>query len=329
MGIATSILESTGRLLAPAISKLFLKRVNLFDAFQACGVHVVPNHFYNPVPDTRTINPALFDSPSKLPAVDLRLPDQLRLMRDLRARFAAEFDAFKSDPTTTPGEFSFDNVMFGPVDAEILYGLVRLNKPRRIVEIGSGNSTRLSAMAILANQRDDPSYSCELTCIEPYPSPALRAGFPGLTRLIEDRVERVPLSTFEGLAQNDILFIDSSHVLKIGSDVHYEFLELLPRVGVGAIVHVHDIFFPFDYPRSWVMQEHRFWTEQYLLQCFLMFNRAYEVLWCSTAAEHAYPDDVAKCFPSLARERARPAGKWANRAVCVGPTSFWMRRTTA
>lgn len=330
MGAATAILEAVGRALAPAMSKLFLRRGGLFESFQKQGVHVVPNHFYSPVPDTRTINPKLFDEPSHLPAIDLRLPAQLELMRSLRARYGAEFDAFRSEPSASPappGEFSFRNVMFGPIDAEILYGLVRTHKPARIIEIGSGHSTRLAAAAALANQREDPSARCELVCIEPYASEELKRGFPGLSRLITERVENVPISLFEGLKPNDILFIDSSHVLKIGSDVQYEFLEILPRVGVGALVHVHDIFFPFDYPRTWVMQQRRFWTEQYLLQTFLMFNNAFETIWCSTAAEHAFPRDIAECFPSAARERAKPGGIWHDRTVSVGPTSFWMRRT--
>ena len=326
MGAAASVAEAVGRVLAPAISKVFLRRGGLFEAFQATGMHVVPNHFYSPVPDTRTISPRLFDTASALPGVDLRLGEQLALMRELRAKYGAEFDQFRSDATETPGEFSFDNVMFGPVDAEILYGLVRKYKPGRILEIGSGHSTRVSAKAILANQKEDAGYRCDLTCIEPYASEALKKGFPGLTRLVQERVENVPLSMFEGLKPNDILFIDSSHVLKIGSDVQYEFLEVLPRVGVGAIVHVHDIFFPFDYPRSWVVENRRFWTEQYLLQAFLMFNSSFETMWCSTAAEHAYPKEVLECFPSAARERSKAGGKWADRSVCVGPTSFWMRR---
>lgn len=329
MSIAGRIADSAGRLLAPAMSRLFLKRPRLFEAFQSSGVHVLANHFYNPVPDTRALGPKVFDQASLMPGVNLNLPRQVELMRQFRSRFAPELDAFPSIlPQGAPaGSFSFDNVMYGPVDAEVLYSMVRMFKPRRIIEIGSGHSTRLSAMGILANQREDPAYRCELTCIEPYPADSLRAGFPGLSRLIVEPVERVPLSMFEGLGENDILFIDSSHVLKIGSDVQYEFLEVLPRVGVGALVHVHDVFFPKDYPRAWVMDEKRFWTEQYLLHAFLMFNRAFEVLWCGTAVEHAHPRELAEAFPSLARERAKAGGRWHQPSICIAPASFWMRRT--
>ena len=326
MGLPGRAVEAMGRAMAPVLSKYVLRRPNLFDAFQRHGVHVLSNHFYNPVSDTRTINPRLFDTASALPGIEMNIAGQLAMMKDFQRRFGAEYAKFETGPVSAPGAFTFDNGMYGPVDAEILYCTVRANKPRRIVEIGSGHSTRLSAMAILANQREDPAYKCDLTCIEPYPSDALRAGFPGLTKLMVEPVEKVPLSMFEGLGEGDILFIDSSHVVKVGSDAQYEFLELLPRVGVGAIVHVHDIFFPFDYPERWVKTEHRFWNEQYVLQAFLMFNKAFEVLWCGTAAEHAAAGDVAAAFPSLARERARKGGKWEKGSTCVCPASFWMKR---
>lgn len=326
MGLLGRVVESVGRITAPVLSQTVLKRVGLFEEFQRHGVHVLPNHFYNPVPDTRTINPRLFDRASELPGINMNIAGQVAMMKDFQRRFGTEYAQFPSDAVEGPGAFSFDNVMYGPVDAEILYCMVRANKPRRIIEIGSGHSTRLSAMAILANQKDDSGYACDLTCIEPYPSAALRAGFPGLTRLIDKRVEEVPLSMFEGLGAGDILFIDSSHVVKAGSDAQYEFLEVLPRVGVGALVHVHDIFFPFDYPKDWVMREHRFWNEQYQLQSFLMFNSAFEVMWCGTAVQHAAGADLSAAFPSMTRERAKTGGKWQTGSVCVCPASFWMKR---
>src|SRR4029077_19197551 len=120
--------------------------------------------------------------------------------------------------------------------------------------------------------------SSPLMCIEPFPQKFLRAGFPGLQSLMERKVQDVDLNFFSQLQSGDILFIDSSHTVKIGGDVNYLFLEVLPRLNPGVIVHVHDIFLPFDYRRDWVMDELRFWTEQYLLQAFLMFNSDFEVL---------------------------------------------------
>ena len=141
-----------------------------------------------------------------------------------------------------------------------------------IIEVGSGFSSLLAAEAIARND------SSALICIEPFPPEFLRKGFPGLHSLIEKKVQDIDLEFFSQLDSGDILFIDSSHTVKIGGDVNYLFLEVLPRLKPGVIVHVHDIFFPFDYRRDWVMDEFRFWTEQYLLQAFLTFNSEFEVL---------------------------------------------------
>lgn len=322
MSLASKVAVALGPVVGPVIAKVFLQRRQLFDLWQRLGVHVVPNHFYEPVADTRTLEASRFTNASAMPGVDLRVSEQVKLMREMRARFGAEYDAFVDEAVPgAPGHaFHLDNGMYGPVDAEVLYSLVRMHKPARVIEIGSGHSTKVTAMALLANQRESGGKLGELTCIEPYPRAWLKQGFPGLTRLIEKRAEEVPLEMFSGLGPGDMLFIDSSHVLKIGSDVQYEFLEIVPRVGVGALVHVHDIFFPKEYPRWWVMEEHRFWTEQYLLQAFLAFNRAFEVVWCGTAVDHAHRTELEAAFPSLARWRKN---KGAER---VGPASFWMRR---
>lgn len=317
------IADGLARLLMPACAPL-LKRASVFEALQARGVHVVPNHFYGPVPDTRKIEQTRYSTASEMVGVDMRLDAQTALLRELSGEFGREFEAMLAGAADRQGAFTFDNVMFGPIDAEVLYWLVRRHKPSRIIEIGCGHSTRLSASAIRANA--SAGRSCELTCIEPYPSPALRAGLQGVTRLIEEPVERVAISEFQGLGENDVLFIDSSHALKIGGDVQWEFLELLPRVGVGALVHVHDVFFPFDYPEVWVKQERRFWTEQYLLQAFLMFNSCFEVIWCSSAMRHARPSELRTHVPSWERELNRTGGQWNMGSASVAGTSLWMRR---
>jgi len=311
--------DALGRALSRPFCRLFLRRPNLFDTWQACGWHVVPNHFYEPVPDTRTLDSRLFDKPSGMPGVDLRLDAQRGMLKRFAAEFGAEYNRFPEAPVGPQPAVHLKNGMFGPGDAETLYCMVRANRPRRIIEIGSGFSTLFALEAVRATRAADPGYSCEVTCVEPYPRDWLRT-LKGI-KLVQDRVETLPLSLFEGLGEGDILFMDSSHVLKIGSDVHYEFLELIPRVGVGALVHVHDIFFPMDYPRDWVLGKRRFWTEQYLLQAFLAFNRAFRVEWAGAAMLRAYPEDVFAAYPSTRR------GSEADPQFGIG--SFWMKRTAA
>jgi hypothetical protein len=152
----------------------------------------------------------------------------------------------------------------------------------------------------------------EVVACEPYPEEVLLRGLDGLT-LRQTIVQEIPLSEFESLQANDILFIDSSHVLKIGSDVQYEFLEVIPRLRPGVIVHVHDIFLPAEYPRPWVMDQLRFWTEQYLLQAFLAFNDTFEILWAGSYMHLTHPERLERAFRSYRRTT-----RW--------PGSFWMRR---
>jgi hypothetical protein len=191
--------------------------------------------------------------------------------------------------------------------------MIRHYKPRRIIEIGSGYSTRCAASAIVRNRQIDPQYECELIAIEPYPDNVLKTGFPGFTRLIPLNLQEVPLSDFEKLQKNDILFIDSSHVLKIGSDVQYEYLELLPRLSSGVLVHLHDIFLPREYPKRWVIQQHKFWNEQYLLQAFLSFNSGFETVWAGGYIHNKYPEKIIEAFSFRNTNSESPGSYWIRR----------------
>jgi len=285
-----------------------------FRLAETLGVHILPAHFYSPVPAVDQLAEDLWSRASELPGIDMRESQQLDLLGTLAQKFREEFARFPEQPApNTPAHrYYAANGAFAGVDAAFLYSLVRHYKPRRIYEVGSGFSTFLAAEAILKNKNDDPTYQCELVAIEPYPNPALKMGFPGLSRLVPCRVQQVPPQEFAKLCENDILFIDSSHVLKLGSDVQYEFLEILPRLNHGVLVHVHDIFLPFEYPREWAVEMNRYWTEQYLLQAFLVHNSAFQVLLASAYLNARHPDALAACFPSPPSSR--------------GFGSFWMRK---
>jgi predicted O-methyltransferase YrrM len=280
---------------------------------QALGVHVTPNHFYSPVPDTRRINRQVFDRPSDLLGVDLREKEQLLLLESLASSFRAEYSLFpRRRSRTDPDTFYLDNKFFSSVDAELLYAMVRKLKPKRIVEIGSGYSTLLIVQAAAVNREADKS--AKIVCIDPYPRQFVTAlAASGHIELIQTSVERVPFENIGDLSNGDILFIDSSHVLKTGGDVHREFLELLPRLGPGSYVHVHDIFLPHDYPAEWVMDNHWFWNEQYLLQAFLSFNSEFEIVLAAAWLHYQHRDRLVESIPSYDPET-------------VLPGSFWMRR---
>ena len=256
--------------------RLFIKK--FFPVWQRMGFHITPNHFYEPVPDTRTLKDELWLNHSDLVGVEMNEEEQINLISHFSSKFKDEYESLPRFKTSPPYQYYVNNGTFESVDGEILYCMIRHFKPKKIFEIGSGNSTYLAAQAILINKEENGK-ECELIAVDPYPNDVLMAGFPGLSGLIPTKIQNIELSKFSELKENDILFIDSSHVLKIGADVQYEYLEILPRLNKGVIVHVHDIFLPAEYPKEWVLKKYRFFTEQYMVQAFLAFNNAFEVLW--------------------------------------------------
>lgn len=207
--------------------------------------------------------------------------------------------------------FNMSNGSFETVDAEVYYGMVRILKPKIIIEIGSGNSTKLATVAVLKNQRENGEYKCNITCIEPYPSDALSE--INNVEVIQKRLEDINFEFFDRLDENDILFIDSTHSLKIGNDVYFEYLEIIPRLRQGVYIHVHDIFIPNQYCKRWIYKSNHFWTEQYLLQAFLMYNSEFEVILPCNYLHTSKPDTLKEIFPSYPMDDD-------------GPGSFWMRR---
>lgn len=292
------------------ILRKFIKKT--FSFWQMLGFHITPVHFYESIPDTRELKDSLWRKHPELVGINMNEKKQLELLSFFASKFKKEYEAFPRNKTLIAYQYYVGNEGFESVDGEILYCMIRYFKPKRIIEIGSGNSTYLSAQAILKNKEEDGT-NCELIAVEPYPNKILEKGFPGFSKLIKNEVQEIPLSEFEKLRENDILFIDSSHVLKIGSDVQYEYLEILPRLNKGVIVHIHDIFLPAEYRKDWILKEYRFYTEQYLLQAFLTFNNVFEALWAGSYIHLKYPQLLERTFTSYS-----PKTVW--------PGSFWMRR---
>ena len=279
-----------------------------FRRFEQRGVHVTPVHFYQPIPDTSKLDDGLWDRVSELVGIDMDDSGQLHLLRDVFPQFRDEYEALPTAPTEDPACFHLGNGLFDGTDALALYCMLRHLRPRRVIEVGSGYSTRLAAQAALTNA------STELVCIEPYPGDVVAQGFAGLTELIASRVEHVSLDLFTSLEAGDVLFIDSSHVVKTGGDVAFLFLEVLPRLRQGVVVHVHDVFLPHEYPRECVVDGLRFWNEQHLLQSFLMFNSEFRVLLANNYLATRYMDILKETFPT---------SPW------WGGGSFWMQRVSA
>jgi hypothetical protein len=303
------------RAIAHVYARLLHRRVVTDKAFfrlwERRGYHITPVHYYEPLPDTRALRDDLWQRRSELPGIRDTQEQQRRLLGDLTA-YKVEYEAFPRTHEAGKLGFYLHNGRYGPVDAEILYGMVRRFQPARIIEIGCGFSTLLALAAITKNREERPGYRCRLTGIDPYP-PAWLRGLPGMSDLIESRVQDVPLPTFADLDEDDILFIDSTHVAAVGSDVVYELLEIVPRVKKGVIVQVHDVYFPDEYPREGVMENFMFWNEQYLVQAFLAFNDSFEILLSGSLMNALRPEDLEQAFSSYRRGRTRPASLWIRR----------------
>jgi predicted O-methyltransferase YrrM len=233
-----------------------------------------PGHYYSPLPSHVEIAEAFarggFGPP--FAAVDLNEAAQFERLE----RFAAYYpeQPFSGEPAAGR-RFYLNNPSYGAFDAIMLYGMLREARPRRIVEIGSG----FSSAAMLDLDELVLGGSVEFTFIDPEMKrlrELLREGDASRATLIERRVQEVPLDAFEALGANDVLFIDSSHVSKIGSDVNRIFFDILPSLAPGVLIHFHDIANNFEYPREW-LENGRAWNEQYLLRAFLMYNAAFRV----------------------------------------------------
>ncbi len=279
---------------------------------RAAGLRVYDydiNDFYWAVPDQDRIGQGVLNAVSELPGLRMNEPQQIELLRRLVERYKSEYQSLPAQRPADPDAFFWQNGSFGNHDAILLYCLIRELRPRKIIEIGAGASTRLTATALRKNRPDSP---CHFTTIDPYPDAVVAAGFDGLDKLIRSPVQQVPMDTFTALEAGDILFIDSSHVLHVGSDVHYEFLEVLPRIAAGVYVHVHDIFMPQEYP-AWAVRNGRFWDEQYLLQAFLAFNDSFEIVWAGNYMNHRNPGEMTRALAGYDAKKNQPGSFWMKR----------------
>jgi hypothetical protein len=273
-----------------AQSKSLLRRAAR-EGLRRRGYDVIARTHESPLPDVARL-PADTWRPSELVGVDLRLAEAWALVEGELARFIAEF----------PADFDLRNGTYESVDAETLYAMLRWARPPRVIELGSGASTHLIHAAGVREHR----------IFDPYPWTATPLGPVEGVPVRPLRAEDIPLSQFAELQAGDVLFVDTTHTVKTGGDVPRIILEVFPRLASGVLVHVHDIFLPHDYPRTWVVDMRRAYAEQYLLHAFLAFNDAFEVLLPAHALATSDPDRLRRVIPSF--------------GPGLAPGAFWMRR---
>lgn len=293
----------------------------LFRICQAFGIHIIRRHYYSPIPDTRRLTDELFSRQSSFMGISIDDAQHLEMLDRFHAEYKIEYAGLPRERQEAgAGKFYLNNGSFESVDAEVLYCVIRSRLPQQYLEIGSGYSTLLARQALRKNATQGHS-TPQMTLIEPYPrrivqdltdvDPTDIEDLP--VELIQKRVQDVPLDVFRSLRPNDILFIDSSHVAAIGSDVCYEYLEILPAIEPGVLIHIHDFFLPGEYPRKLVLDHHYFWNEQYLVQAFLSFNTSFEVVWAGSYMHMTHPEALRKAIPSYDPDRVRPGSLWIRR----------------
>jgi len=244
------------------------------------GALPMPVHYHSPVPDLKDLEQRqVWNRRSDLAGIDFRPEAQVAFLRELGQEFGRECD-WPLLPSDDLHQLHIKNGNFSYGCAASLHCVLRHFKPRRVIEIGSGNSSLVVAAALSLNSKESATGRGNYTIVDPYPRPIIENGLPGLTQLIKERVELLDVGFFNDLRENDVLFIDSGHTVRTGSDVNYLMLEVLPRLSPGVIVHFHDIHLPYEYSRVYATnpQFRMFWTEAYLLQAFLCLNSQFEVL---------------------------------------------------
>jgi predicted O-methyltransferase YrrM len=261
---------------------------------------VAAGHFYSPIPSADDIAAHRRDltqgPPRDLPGIELNDKGQLALLTRLRPYYGDQPWSAEARPDL---RYYFDNDWFSYADAIFLHCMLRDLRPRRIVEVGGGFSTA----AMLDTLERFLDGDVRLTCVEPHPErleSVMRPGDEARLELIRQPTQDAPLEPFAELGPDDVLFVDSTHVSKLRSDVNRLVLEVLPTLAAGVVVHFHDVFWPFEYPLRWV-EENRAWNELYLLRAFLCFNPAFEILLFNHLIGTRHREVLERDFPLCTR----------------------------
>mgnify|MGYP000424237323 FL=1 len=243
---------------------------NLQKLLLKIGLHINPAHYYSSIPNINELveSKSIWAKKSMLYGLNINIEDQIENIKTICLPFKNEYLGNEIFKYGTENKFGPG---YGYIEAQALHSIIRKYKPKRVIEVGSGVSTWCILKANDLNKVQEGVVDFKLTCIEPYPNSVLKSLKE--VNLIEKKVQEISFEDeFYKLEKNDILFIDSSHTVKVGSDVNYIILEILPRLKPGVIVHFHDIFIPYDYNRN-TLSTFFHWSETTLLRAFLINNK--------------------------------------------------------
>jgi predicted O-methyltransferase YrrM len=284
---ASVALGAFSRVSAPAVG-IVARRGSGTDHCLKSGFLPVPLHYYQPIFDPDAIPESVWERRHDLPGIDFNEQRQLALLQ--------EFGKFGEEccwPEHATSGYYAQNGSFGYSSGAVLHAAIRYFAPRRVIEVGAGMSTLLLTAALKINDGG------LLTTIDPNPREQV-SDLPERCEIVRKPAERIPLETFEALERNDVLFIDSSHVVRTGGDVNYLYLDVLPRLKPGVVVHIHDIQLLYEYFRAYSARQDAprlFWTEQYLLQAFLTHNSKWEILLAGYWVQRDRTEQFQAAFP--------------------------------
>jgi hypothetical protein len=254
-----------------------------------------PGHYHSPIPSVQRIREdaaRIFGTPPSIPGVDLNEEEQLRLLEEFREYYREiPFGQRKREGM----RYYFDNPYYSWSDAIFLYSMIRHAKPNRIIEVGAGHSS----CVILDTNELHFRNAVRCTFIDPFPDRFLsliRQSDMEKVELLAKEIRDVPAGVFRSLAGNDILVVDSTHISKAAGDVNHLLFEVLPTLGEGVYIHFHDIFYPFEYPKEWILGG-RSWNEAYILRAFLQYNRSFKIVFFNTYLQLAFRSRFEKEFP--------------------------------
>jgi hypothetical protein len=292
-----------------------LARAAVRRSAERAGLDVVPSGLYSPIPELPPADDELWRKEYPL---ELDTDSQIAFVESALAPYLRELPGGLA-PAERHG-FRVWNGQYQAGDAELLYALIRHLRPGRILELGSGFSTLVSAAACMANAR--AGHPAELVAVDPDPRTPVSEAMEGLSRIERRDCRELPFERFLALEDGDVLFVDTSHVVKLGSEVNWLVLEILPRLAAGVYVHFHDVFLPYEYPR-YLLELEAYFNEQYLVHAFLVGNREWEVKLALCALYRRQRERLAALIPSVGQSIEDP------RFAAVTPAAFWLRRREA
>ncbi len=269
-----------------------------FELGQRVGVDVLPRHFYSAIPDVRALR-ATTGWRSARSMVGVAGLDVKAQLDELENWFTGEVrDALESHDVYLAAVEANGAAGYGPAEASVLYAFVASQRPRRVVQIGAGVST-----AVVLDAAERHGFNVDITCIDPYPTELLeRLAASGRITLVRERAQDVELEVMTSLDSGDLLFVDSTHTVKPDSEVNRIVLEVLPRLSTGVMVHFHDIWFPFDYPRDLLEETLFFWNESTLLHAFLLDNARFEVSVSCSFLHYRAKEPLTRLIPGYRAE---------------------------